>query len=52
MQNSYYIDENGQLIDDRVLKDLHTAIELYKKKEKEETLSILKYITNAISKTL
>ena len=45
---SYYLNEDNTLKDDRVLADLHKAIEMYKNGEISETYDILTYITNAI----
>lgn len=49
-KNSYYLNEDGTLKDDRVIEDLHTAIDMYKNGEIIETHDILLYIVNAIRK--
>ena len=49
-KNSYYLNEDGTLNDDRVIKDLHKAIDMYENGEIVETHDILLYIVNAIRK--
>lgn len=49
-KNSYYLNEDGTLKDDRVIEDLHTAIDMYENGEIIETHDILLYIVNAIRK--
>ena len=50
MMNSYYLNEDGTLKDDRILEDIDTAKEMYKNGEIIETHDILLYIVNAIRK--
>ena len=49
-KNSYYLNEDGTLNDDRVIEDLHKAIDMYENGEIIETHDILLYIVNAIRK--
>ena len=49
-KNSYYLNEDGTLKDDRVIEDLHKAIDMYENGEIVETHDILLYIVNAIRK--
>ena len=44
------INEDGTLKDDRVIEDLHKAIDMYENGEIVETHDILLYIVNAIRK--
>lgn len=45
---SYYLNTDGTLKDDRVVEDLHKAIDMYENGEIVETGDILSYIVNAI----
>ena len=49
-KNSYYLNEDGTLKDDRVIEDLHKAIDMYENGEIIETHDVLLYIVNAIRK--
>ena len=49
-KNSYYLNEDRTLKDDRVIEDLHTAIDMYESGEIIEAHDILLYIVNAIRK--
>ena len=50
MANSYYLNDDGTLKDDRVISDLHKAIKMYENGEIIETHDVLLYIVNAIRK--
>ena len=49
-KNSYYLNEDETLKDDRVIEDLHKAIVMYENGEIIETHDVLSYIVNAIRK--
>ena len=49
-KNSYYLNDDGTLKDDRVIEDLHKAIDMYENGEIVETHYVLLYIVNAIRK--
>ena len=45
-KNSFYLNEDGTLKDDRVIEDLHTAIDMYENGEIIEAHDILLYIAH------
>lgn len=49
--DSYYLNKDGTLRDDRVLADIDKAKEMYQDGEIIEAGDILLYITNAIRQT-
>lgn len=49
MKQSYYLNDDGTLKDDRVIEDLHKAINMYENGEITETQDLLIEIVNAIS---
>ena len=49
-KKSYYLNEDETLNDDRVIEDLHKAIDMYENGEIIETHDVLLYIVNAIRK--
>lgn len=51
MKQSYYLNDDGTLKDDKVIEDLNAAIKMYENGEIIETHDILLYIVNAIRKS-